>query len=322
MNLLKEIKKFNKNYKFDREKLFEIRKKQLIFYKFLQILVLLMTAFYVIDYATYGADEIFIKAVNTYVIFLTILIYLSTYKRQIPVRFREFESYLWNIEKKRMLVLFFGYLVLAITSFLLGLSKIALFFAVVQVLNFLVLLLMMVCVYRRPEKIKSNILTGLATGLFYLHPIVLVAFMVSKWINFDVVEFSIIITIVVSLLIYYTYLNGGHGKLNLFQRFLLRIVPSEKIIYALASEAKLLKNRQKAINLLLQLEKPKMYGVRKALEQEILKNKEKSSFLIIIVFVVLQVGLFFIASVAEGLIQDFVNETVKEFICINFNYFC
>ena len=112
--------------------------------------------------------------------------------------------------------------------------------------------------------------------------------------------------------------------LNLVQIRLIRVVFPPRLYRAVSSAERRVEDQYSALRIIKKLYGSEKYGVYQALSDEIIRNNSDSysRFWKVSLTLMVSFGLFFAGAVGEGLIQDLINDDLKQWLCEKIGKYC
>lgn len=152
---------------------------------------------------------------------------------------------------------------------------------------------------------------------FITIPLMMVIYGVTL-INYILIFIGFILLLYASVLIFYNYWKKP--KINPTIYAAINIIHPEKILNDFKTHYEKLSDQLKAIQIIKKLEKKRQFGVQIALVNILTEKYSKNTFKIGgLLFSLL---IFILGSISEGLIQDLVNDNIKDFFCKYLKMYC
>lgn len=248
---------------------------------------------------------------------LVILGDVLVHARKIPSRV-DIEKYYWTVEKQSTFVRLIGYGLVLFLAYSFDLNSRAIFFSWSIVVFYLIFSLVVLYIRKNPIRLKDKLITGFGSAAFDISFIAFILFGFSKWIDF---EWKVLLVFIgaIGVLIWRSYYHR-HNRLDVVQLIAIKTISPKILLHELKPEWKRISNRVEALKLLKKLDKNGKYGVRQELAKELIA--ETSSQKGLLISFLLALGLYFITSIGEGLIQDLFNDDIKEFLCRLVKIYC
>lgn len=325
MNIYKRVKKYKKLYKDDFERSKIEREDFLKTRRKLFWLIPLYLIFYTFDFYSYGLDSVLKNSIPSLILILTLFFYYNTYLPKVPKRLNDFQNYQLVINRRKLMVIMFGFLAVSIYALIFGLTPQRTFWSISLFAILSIILTIAVYIYKNPSQITSQQLTGLGTSLMGTYPLLLTLFFLSGWVNIGVLGTSILIIFIGYSSWSFFIKNKKEKSINLMQLYLIKIIPSDRLSYSMKPIIKQNKDKIRALKVLEEIEKKYPYGVKKVIEDEILAKSNKSNKSLLVKFfltILLTLIGFLISSIGEGLVQDLFNDDIKRILCEKIKLYC